>query len=59
LVHAFDPSTWEAEAGGVLRNPVWKNKNKQTKKKIRREGGKEGGREGGRKGRKKKKRIRG
>jgi hypothetical protein len=43
VAHAFNPSTWEAEAGGFLssrttrdtqRNPVSKkNKNKQTKKK--------------------------
>jgi hypothetical protein len=43
VVHAFNPSTWEAEAGGFLgsrpawtaratqRNPVLKNKTKQTK----------------------------
>jgi hypothetical protein len=39
VAHAFDPSTWEAEAGGFLslshpglhRNPVLKNK--QTNKK--------------------------
>jgi hypothetical protein len=40
VVHAFDPSTWEAEAGGFLssrtaraiqRNPVLKN---QKKKKV-------------------------
>jgi hypothetical protein len=50
VAHAFNPSTWEAEAGGFLssgpawstefqdtgviqRNPVSKNKNKQTNKK--------------------------
>jgi hypothetical protein len=41
VVHAFNPSTWEAEAGGFLslrtaraiqRNPVSKNQNKQTKR---------------------------
>jgi hypothetical protein len=40
-MHAFNPSTWEAEAGGFLssrpawaiqRNPVLKNRNKQTNK---------------------------
>jgi hypothetical protein len=43
VAHAFNPSTWEAEAGGSLssrparatqRNPILKNKNtKQTNKK--------------------------
>ena len=41
VVHAFIPSTWEAEAGGFLssrpawatqRNPVLKNKNKKKNK---------------------------
>jgi hypothetical protein len=41
VAHAFNPSTWEAEAGGFLssrtarttqRNPVSKNKKQQQKK---------------------------
>jgi hypothetical protein len=50
VAHAFNPGTWEAEAGGFLssrparvssrtaraiqRNPVSKNKNKTKQKKI-------------------------
>jgi hypothetical protein len=43
VVHAFNPSTWEAEAGrflssrparAVQRNPVLKNKNKTQKTKT-------------------------
>jgi hypothetical protein len=42
VAHAFNPSTWEAEAGGFLsprtaraiqRNPVSKNQKKKKKKK--------------------------
>jgi hypothetical protein len=42
VAHAFNPSTWEAEAGGFLssrparviqRNPVSKNNNNNNKKK--------------------------
>jgi hypothetical protein len=44
VVHAFNPSTWEAEAGGFLssrtamttqRNPVSKKKKKKRKEKKR------------------------
>jgi hypothetical protein len=43
VVHTFNPTTWEAEAGGFLslrtaratqRNPVLKNKTKQKKTKV-------------------------
>jgi hypothetical protein len=49
VVHTFNPSTWEAEAGmvyrvssrtasAIQRNPVWKqNKTKQNNKKPKKE----------------------
>ena len=45
MAHAFDPSTWEAEAG-KQRNPVSKNKNQKTTTKKRRRRGRGGWDEG-------------
>jgi hypothetical protein len=45
VAHAFNPRTWEAEAGGFLssrtaraihRNPVWKNKKQKRENAYRR-----------------------